>query len=42
MTNDAFATCLVLAAIPSGIAGGVFGVWLARACVAWFFAPYSP
>jgi hypothetical protein len=41
MTNDAFATALVLAAIPVGMASGVFGVWLFRTLVAWFFAPYG-
>ena len=30
MTNDAFAAALVLAAIPVGMASGMFGVWLIR------------
>ncbi len=42
MTNNAFAAALVLAAIPIGIVGGAFGVWLFRWSVAWFLAPYSP
>jgi hypothetical protein len=42
MNNDAFAAALVLAAIPVGMASGVFGVWLVRWSVAWFLAPYSP
>ena len=39
MSNDAFAAALVLAAIPVGMASGVFGVLLVRFFVAWFFAP---
>lgn len=34
MTNNAFAAALVLAAIPTGMASGVFGVWLYRTLVA--------
>ena len=34
MTNDAFATCLVLAAIPTGMASAIGGVWLYRVIVA--------
>lgn len=34
MTNDCFATALVLAAIPTGIASGALGVWLFR----WLFS----
>jgi hypothetical protein len=34
MNNDAFAAALVLAAIPVGMASGVFGVWLLRTLMA--------
>ena len=34
MTNNAFAAALVLAAIPAGMASGMFGVWLYRMIVA--------
>ena len=34
MTNDSFAAALVLAAIPAGMASGMFGVWLYRMVVA--------
>jgi hypothetical protein len=34
MTNDAFAACLVLAAIPTGMASAIGGVWLYRTLVA--------
>ena len=30
MTNESFAAALVLAAIPAGMASGMFGVWLYR------------
>lgn len=30
MTNDAFAACVLLTAIPAGMASGMFGVWLYR------------
>ena len=30
MSNDAFAAALLLAAIPAGMASGMFGVWLYR------------
>jgi hypothetical protein len=30
MTNDAFAAALVLAAIPTGMASAIGGVWLIR------------
>jgi hypothetical protein len=33
MTNDAFAAALVLAAIPAGMASGMFGVWLYRSLI---------
>jgi hypothetical protein len=33
MTNDAFAAALVLAAIPIGMASGMFGVWLYRSLI---------
>ena len=33
MTNDAFAAALLLAAIPVGIASGMFGVWLYRSLI---------
>jgi hypothetical protein len=33
MTNDAFAAALVLAAIPVGMASGMFGVWLYRSLI---------
>lgn len=34
MTNDAFAACVLLAAIPAGMASGMFGAWLYRVIVA--------
>jgi hypothetical protein len=34
LTNDAFATALVLAAIPTGMASAIVGVWLYRVIVA--------
>ena len=34
MTNDAFAAALVLAAIPTGMASAIGGVWLYRVIVA--------
>lgn len=34
MTNDAFAAALVLAAIPTGMASAIGGVWLVR----WLFS----
>lgn len=34
MTNDAFAACVLLAAIPAGMASGMFGVWLYRTLLA--------
>ena len=34
MSNDAFAACVLLAAIPAGMASGMFGVWLYRVIVA--------
>lgn len=33
MTNNALAAALVLAAVPIGMASGVFGVWLYRSLV---------
>ena len=33
MTHDAFAAALVLAAIPTGMVSGMFGVWLIRSLV---------
>jgi hypothetical protein len=33
MTNDAFAAALVLAAIPTGMASAIGGVWLYRTIV---------
>lgn len=30
MSSDAFAAALVFAAIPTGMASGMFGVWLIR------------
>jgi hypothetical protein len=33
MTNDAFAAALLLAAIPVGMASGMFGVWLYRTLI---------
>ena len=30
MSNDAFAACVLVAAIPAGMASGMFGVWLIR------------
>ena len=33
MTNDTFAAALVLAAIPAGMASGMFGVWLYRSLI---------
>jgi hypothetical protein len=33
MSNDAFAAALVLAAIPIGMASGMFGVWLYRSLI---------
>ena len=41
MTNDAFAAGLLLAAIPTGIASGMLGVWMLRAFLAWFAASAS-
>jgi hypothetical protein len=34
MSNDAFATLLLVAAIPAGVAGGILGVWVARNLIA--------
>jgi hypothetical protein len=34
MTDNAFATCLVFAAIPTGMASAIGGVWLYRTLVA--------
>jgi len=34
LTNDAFAAALVLAAIPTGMASAIGGVWLYRVIVA--------
>ena len=34
MTDNAFATALVLAAIPTGMASAIGGVWLYRVIVA--------
>ena len=34
MTNDAFAACVLLAAIPAGMASGMLGVWLYRTLIA--------
>ena len=39
MSNDAFAAALVLAAIPAGVAGGMFGVWLLRTLMAALVSP---
>ena len=33
MTDNTFAAALVLAAIPAGMAGGMFGVWLYRSLI---------
>jgi hypothetical protein len=33
MTNESFAAALVLAAIPAGMASGMFGVWLYRSLI---------
>jgi hypothetical protein len=33
LTNDAFAACVLLAAIPVGMASGMFGVWLYRSLI---------
>jgi hypothetical protein len=33
MTNESFAAALLLAAIPAGMAGGMFGVWLYRSLI---------
>lgn len=38
MTNDAFAAALLLAAIPVGMASGMFGVWLFRSLMEALFA----
>ena len=38
MTNNAFAAALLLAAIPVGMASGMFGVWLFRSLMAALFA----
>ena len=34
MTDNAYAAALVLAAIPAGMASGMFGVWLLRTMIA--------
>jgi hypothetical protein len=33
LTNDAFAACVLLAAIPAGMASGMFGVWVYRSLI---------
>ena len=33
MTNESFAAALFLAAIPAGMASGMFGVWLYRSLI---------
>ncbi len=38
MTTDTFAAALLLAAIPAGMAGGMFGVWLFRLLMSALFA----